>query len=167
MPSLHGRCYSGFVCVFSVNPKCSHVFHHLGIKEWLQTSKLCSICREYFLLADEMPHSPDDKTNHSHRPLPPQQSTQCYFCITHHVVVLPTSLKKTFTDSTTLRRIQKRAAWVPAQELLEDIHGKSLMDVAPNHDVETGNIPLPEVAADSQRLASTHYTRNNCSYPYF
>jgi hypothetical protein len=130
----------GVLVSFSMNPHCNHVFHHVCIKEWLQTSHYCPMCRERLLPMEETSKCSRDTTLtyiDSSQPL-----MQCYVCMTHKMVVLPTNWETLVSDASMLRSIQERVSWVPTQQQLQALRGKSFM--APNNDVEVGSFPPSE-----------------------
>jgi hypothetical protein len=100
MNSLHEG--PGHIVSWSANVKCSHVYHHECIKEWLLRRTRCPCCRETFLPCDEVR---GDKKSEALKEMSQRYTTRAsttFYCLHDGLISLPpiSILKNRIFDST-------------------------------------------------------------------
>jgi hypothetical protein len=104
----------GDIVSWSANEKCSHVYHHECIKEWMLRRTECPCCRGTFLACDDI--LVDDKTEEELEEMSERyksRSSATFYCLHEGLISLPPvvrctpnekkELKKRIFDSTVKR----------------------------------------------------------------
>lgn len=145
-------CFNTFemsdVVSWSVDPSCSHIFHHRCIKEWLLKNKGCPFCREIFLPVDRMGSNLNFANLSELMVSQESRSLRCWYCVDHGIVSLPEKIEE-HLDEKDCASILHRAQDIPDRSVLSEMRGPVQCIQC---DLETGIDQ--DVAIDSEELAS-------------
>ena len=128
-------CFEAFrvgeLISWSANPKCSHVYHHICVKEWLRKNKECPYCREIFLPIDRHQGSVMTLKKINELILAQQtRSAHCYYCLEHGVIRPPSHYSRKHVNTETFVQIQQRSEHLPSLDELSKVRGVACCEVA-------------------------------------